>query len=190
MDRAEARKRLEANRGAFVFKETNEALDLAIEALQEPKAEGVDFNKEWLIEEIARRDTTDGTVKVFSGREVNEIILNAPSVTPTDCDDCISREKILEHAYMREGVMSVSVDSIKLAPSVTPTVTTGEWVPVKKVYRTNDADFPNTHIEWETATCPDDVDAVRCSECGEVFDFGDARNWCAECGAKMDGDNE
>lgn len=83
MDRAEARKRLEANRGAFVFKETNEALDLAIEALQEPKAKGVDFNKEWLIEEIARRDTTDGTVKVFSGREVNEIILNAPSVTPT-----------------------------------------------------------------------------------------------------------
>lgn len=30
-------------------------------------------------EEIARRDTTDGTVKVFSGREVNEILANLPS---------------------------------------------------------------------------------------------------------------
>ncbi len=63
----------------------------------------------------------------------------------------------------------------------------GVWIPVKKVYRTNDVDFPNTHIEWETATYPDDVDAVRCSKCGEVFDFADARNWCTECGAKMRG---
>ena len=29
---------------------------------------------EKVIEEIARRDTTDGTVKVFSGREIAEII--------------------------------------------------------------------------------------------------------------------
>lgn len=35
MTRDEALKRLEANRGAFVFKETNEALDMAIEALQQ-----------------------------------------------------------------------------------------------------------------------------------------------------------
>lgn len=34
MTREEAIARLEANRGAFVFKETNEALDMAIEALQ------------------------------------------------------------------------------------------------------------------------------------------------------------
>ena len=61
----------------------------------------------------------------------------------------------------------------------------GRWIPVKKVYITTEADFPRTHIEWETATEPDDVDAVRCSECGEVFDFEDARNWCTECGADM-----
>ena len=30
-------------------------------------------------EEIARRDTTDGTIKVFSGREVNEILASLPS---------------------------------------------------------------------------------------------------------------
>ena len=42
------------------------------------------ISREWLIEEIARRDTTDGYVKTFGGREVNEIILNAPSVVPKD----------------------------------------------------------------------------------------------------------
>lgn len=35
-------------------------------------------------------------------------------------EDCISREELLKHAYKREGVLSVSVDSIKLAPSVVP----------------------------------------------------------------------
>lgn len=34
------------------------------------------------IEEIARRDTTDGTVKVFSGREVADILHNLPSAYP------------------------------------------------------------------------------------------------------------
>lgn len=35
-----------------------------------------------LMEEIARRDTTDGTIKVFSGREVNEIAANMPTIEP------------------------------------------------------------------------------------------------------------
>lgn len=39
MTREEAIARLEANRGAFVFKETNEALDMAIEALHREEAE-------------------------------------------------------------------------------------------------------------------------------------------------------
>ena len=31
-------------------------------------------NKELIFEEIARRDTTDGTIKVFSGKEIAEIV--------------------------------------------------------------------------------------------------------------------
>lgn len=34
------------------------------------------------IEEIARRDTTDGTIKVFSGKEVAEILNSLPSAQP------------------------------------------------------------------------------------------------------------
>lgn len=41
---------------------------------------------EKVIEEIARRDTTDGTVKVFSGREIAEII----------CD--VAEKELLEEA--------------------------------------------------------------------------------------------
>lgn len=40
MTREEAIARLKANRGAFVFKETNEALDMAIEALSADAVQG------------------------------------------------------------------------------------------------------------------------------------------------------
>lgn len=63
----------------------------------------------------------------------------------------------------------------------------GKWIPVTKIYKVTEDQFPKTHIEWVDATEPDEIDAVRCSECGEVFDFQDARNWCTECGADMRG---
>lgn len=42
------------------------------------------------IEEIARRDTTDGTIKVYSGREVIEILRSLPSAQPEiiRCKEC------------------------------------------------------------------------------------------------------
>lgn len=66
----------------------------------------------------------------------------------------------------------------------------GKWIPVTKIYKVTEGQFPNTHIEWVDATEPDEIDAVRCSECREVFDFQDARNWCTECGADMRKDGE
>ena len=40
------------------------------------------INRQVAIEAIARRDTTDGTVKVFGGREVVEILKSLPSAQP------------------------------------------------------------------------------------------------------------
>ena len=42
------------------------------------------------IEAIASRDETNGTVKVFTGRQVNEILASLPSVQPEiiRCKDC------------------------------------------------------------------------------------------------------
>ena len=67
---------------------------------------------------------------------------------------------------------------------------TGKWIPVTRVYKPKADEFPNMYIEWEDATEPDEIDAVKCSECGEVFDFADARNWCTQCGARMRGEEE
>ena len=67
---------------------------------------------------------------------------------------------------------------------------TGHWIPVTEVYKSKADEFPYMHIEWEEATEPDEIDAVKCSECGEVFDFADARNWCTQCGARMRGEEE
>ena len=62
----------------------------------------------------------------------------------------------------------------------------GKWIPVTKIYKVTEEQFPNTHIEWVDATEPDEIDGVRCSECGTVYDFIEARNWCSECGARME----
>lgn len=62
---------------------------------------------------------------------------------------------------------------------------TGKWIPVTKIYKVKEEQFPQTCIEWIDATEPDEVDGVRCSECGTVYDFTEARNWCSECGADM-----
>lgn len=48
-----------------------ETVTMLIKAFKESKPA---YDIESIIEEIARRDTTDGTVKVFSGREVIDII--------------------------------------------------------------------------------------------------------------------
>lgn len=66
----------------------------------------------------------------------------------------------------------------------------GKWIPVTRIYKVTEEQFPNTHIEWVDATEPDEIDGVRCSECDTVYDFIEARNWCSECGADMRGEQE
>lgn len=162
---------------------------------------------------ISRQDAIDALMahfipQTYTGEQVEQakklaqkIMNEVPPVTPKVSDDCISRADLLgkmkslcpkpdkDCGYCHKACdIEDCIDFVVDAPSVTPTERTGKWIPVTKVYRTTEADFPETHIEWETATEPDEIDAVRCSECGEVFDFEDARNWCTECGAKMGGD--
>lgn len=117
-------------------------------AYERGKAEGHKLSEEtstfieWLLAEVIDEDNWElnavalGEIICRKLTKMGFLTINddgcyvRANVKPTDCDDCISREKILEHAYRREGVMSVSVDSIKLAPSVTPTERAGEWISV------------------------------------------------------------
>ena len=72
----------------------------------------------------AIEDKIDEYIPVLYGRyyemplEIRMAIEHLPTIEVSE--DCISREDLLKHAYKREGVLSVSVDSIKLAPSVVP----------------------------------------------------------------------
>lgn len=61
----------------------------------------------------------------------------------------------------------------------------GKWIPVTKIYKVKEGQFPQTCVKWVDATEPDEIDGVRCSECGTVYDFTEAGNWCSECGADM-----
>lgn len=76
------------------------------------------------------------------------------------------------------------MDAIKEQPTIEERKK-GKWIPVTKIYKVTEGQFPQTHIEWVDATEPDEIDGVRCSECGTVYDFIEARNWCSECGADM-----
>lgn len=87
---------------------------------------------------------------------------------------------------------------IQNLPSVHPKQKKGRWIPVTRIEKWHKEEglvgfppevkeFPQCTIEWVDATEPDEVDGLRCSKCGTVYDFTEARNWCSECGAKMEG---
>lgn len=61
---------------------------------------------------------------------------------------------------------------------------TGHWIPMTYRYVPSE-NPPYTVIKWMEATEPDDIEGLKCSECGEIYDFTEARNWCSECGVRM-----
>ena len=69
----------------------------------------------------------------------------------------------------------------------TPPQRTGHWIPMTYRYVPSEKP-PYTVIKWMEATEPDDIEGLKCSECGEIYDFTEARNWCSECGARMKGE--
>lgn len=139
------------------------------------------------IEAIASRDETDGTVKVFTGREVNEILSALPSADrPTG--EWISEELANmicdEICYYKE--VTVDADSLNdlcegcLIKKKKYGRPTGEWV------------LDPNGMDWN-------IPAWRCSECGFVANYigveangmgKNPMNWvgskfCPNCGAKM-----
>ena len=143
------------------------ALDMAIIALQNQCASDGDY--------IKKRDAVD--------------IVARHSACYGDGEVSTDEGEVLLYDIMSE---------IMNYPSVEPK--TGKWIPVTRIeewskeegfagFPPEVAEFPNCTIKYVDATEPDEVDAVKCSECGTVFDFTDARNWCSECGADMRGDS-
>lgn len=110
-------------------------------------------------------------------------------------DELISRKAAIDALTALENPASTAQhlsaifdceDIIKMLPAVSE-YKHGKWIPVTMLYRVkkDGNGWPQTERYWEDATEPDEIDGMRCSECGSIYDFTEARNWCSECGADM-----
>ena len=149
--------------------------------------------------------------------KLRDVLQTLPSAQPEPCEDAVSRQDAIKLACYTSCRLVASntkyfvtcldqgatpCEGIKLLmelPSVQPEPKKGHWIPVTRIEEWGEIKtdlpmdihvFPDLKIRWKKATSSSEVDAVMCSECGEVFDFQDARNWCTECGADMRGEVE
>ena len=89
-------------------------------------------------------------------------------ITPTvvePCEDCVSRDAVLEALYDHEYKKDIRKD-IEALPSVQPKQRTGRWI----------KHSDNVGNWWE------------CDQCGT--DWGGAVNYCPNCGCAMKGELE
>lgn len=114
--------------------------------------------------------------KAFSVKEALDTAINVLEKEP--CEDCISRQAVID--MMNYGILE---DNIRKLPPVTPKEKTGKWIEdANKI----DAQFGrHTYI---------------CSECGKYAEYFVSGtevwwdrikpNFCPNCGAKMEVENE
>ena len=111
-------------------------------------------------------------------------------------------ESKYKEKFVDSDVFAELINDIKALSSVDfDEIRKGKWIPVTRIEEQKEAEkyvgwppklemFPVTFVKWVKATNPDEIDGLQCSECGEIFDFTEARNWCPECGAFMQKQSE
>ena len=119
------------------------------------------------IEEIARRDTTDGTVKVYSGREVCDILNALPTAEQRTVTMKLEMDKDWVKKVMEEAELTFFAEPKK-----------GKWVP----YEFGDE-------RWHKCTACGTADQYKTRverDNGEVHYLTAVRNYCPICGARME----
>lgn len=79
-------------------------------------------------------------------------------------------------------------DLLRIKPADVVKVVPGRWIPVTSIYKVAEKQWPLTHIVWVEVTEPDEANGLKCSVCGDVHGSVETWNWCANCGAKMNGE--
>ena len=112
---------------------------------------------------IARNDSTNGSIAVFTGKQVQQMLDTLPRIMtkPIECEDAISRHKAIVMITAYEG-KSAQIEALEQLPSVQPT---------RKGY-------------WELLA----NELYMCSECNAKWTM--QLNFCPNCGADMRGDTD
>ena len=115
---------------------------------------------------IARNDSTNGKIAVFTGKQVQQMLDSLPRILtkPIECDDAISREAVIKLFNGQIGSESALIlHKIKKLPSVQP----------------------SRKGHWELLA----NELYMCSECNAKWTM--KLNFCPNCGACMkEGDTE
>ena len=134
---------------------------------------------------LAKFDGRDGLGSIIHAFDVEQLPPVMPVENQVSCDDCISRQVVLDLPKNTERgfggkilEQSINIEYIKALPPVTPAEKVGHWIPPQC------DDGMSDPIYYQ----------VRCSECGFDLDpqtFGEelkkygADRFCPKCGAKM-----
>lgn len=153
--------------------ETKEAIDMAIEALsagltatnKEKSSNCGDLiSRADAIEAVASADETNGTIKVFSGLEIIDMLNALPSA------DTVSREFYEATIKVNHGLAKENIElKEQIESSDRPS---GEWIK-KQVFNPELDEY---------------VPLIECSVCGYEPYYGGSEskfNYCANCGADM-----
>lgn len=139
------------------------------------------IDRQVAIEAIARRDTTNGTVKVFGGREVVEIIKSLPSAQP---ENRMERDVISRQAAIKAFKDFLTIHDSRGVEYLCPAVTMDG---VNKIL----SDLPSAQPERKTGRWLQISPAkiYECSECAQMVMTDDIScyKYCHGCGAYMGG---
>lgn len=120
--------------------------------------------------EVAEKALDEITYDGKTIREWVEII-----VKTQPCEDCISRQVVIEYITANYGFCHNLIDWVKDLPSVTPERPKGKWIDV------NDNDSHG----WGAYKCH------ACSECKDYYTTSAYEmKYCPNCGAYMKEDSE
>lgn len=124
--------------------------------------------------EVAEKALDEITYEGKTIREWAEIITKQQP-----CDDCISREEVIDLVADYDLNMDQVVKGIHALPSITPQPKVGEWIDCyKEMPIFNAGGFTETkHVGWTCSCCKEN-------------NFWIKSDYCPNCGAKMEGEDK